>query len=83
MVAVTIMTSQAGQMREVNPFGNSLIQNPALLALFKIGATGLSIGLLFGLRKYRRAQVAAWWACLILTILALRWLTFNSMMISA
>jgi len=81
-LAQTIMTSQAGQMREVNPFGNSLIHSPALLSLFKIGATGLSIGLLFALRKYRRAQVAAWWACLILTVLALRWLTFNSMMIS-
>jgi hypothetical protein len=70
-------------MRELNPFGSKLIESPSLLALFKITATGMAIGLLFSLRKYRRAQVAAWWACLILTILAFRWLTFNSMMLSA
>jgi hypothetical protein len=82
-LAWTIMAAQSGQMRELNPFGSKLIESPSLLALFKITATGMAIGLLFSLRKYRRAQVAAWWACLILTILAFRWLTFNSMMLSA
>ena len=82
-LAWTIMASQAGQMRELNPFGSQFIESPTLLSLFKISATGLAIGLLFALRKFRRAQAAAWWACLLLTILAFRWLTFNSMMISA
>jgi hypothetical protein len=78
----TIMASQTGQMRELNPVGSTLIESPLLLTVFKIAATGMSIGLLFALRKYRRAQVAAWWACLILTILAFRWLVFNSMYVS-
>jgi uncharacterized protein DUF5658 len=81
-LAWTLIASQAGQMRELNPFGSTLIESPLLLAVFKIGVTGMSIGLLFALRKYRRAQVAAWWACLILTILAFRWLVFNSMYVS-
>jgi len=81
-LAWTIIAWQSNHMRELNPLGNHLIESPALLALFKIGVTGMSIGLLFALRKYRRAQVAAWWACLILTILAFRWLTLNSMMVS-
>ncbi len=81
-LAWTIMASQAGQMRELNPVGSALVQSPLLLSLFKIGATGMTIGLLFALRKYRRAQLATWWACLILTVLTLRWVTFSSLNVS-
>ena len=78
-LAWTIMASQAGQMRELNPIGSTLVESPLLLTLFKVGATGMTIGLLFALRKYRRAQLATWWACLILTVLTLRWVAFSSM----
>lgn len=79
----TLLASQAGQMRELNPVGSQFIRNPIMLIAFKISVTGMAIGLLFFLRRYVRAQTAAWWACLICTMLAVRWLTFNSMFISA
>jgi hypothetical protein len=76
----TLLASQAGTMREMNPVGGRLIHDPAMLILFKVALTGLAAGLIFKLRHYRRAQLASWWACLILTLLTVRWLTFNSML---
>jgi len=74
----TILVGQAGQMRELNPVGSHLIQDPRHLAGFKIGATLPSLGLLWLLRRHKRAQVAAWWICLILVFVAFRWVTVNS-----
>ena len=76
----TILAHQAGQMLELNPLGSHLIENPLHLVVFKAGATGLAVGLLFVLRKYRRAQLAAWWVCLVCTLLTARWLTISPMM---
>ena len=75
----TILASQAGRMREMNPFGSGLIEDPLLLIAFKVGMIGAAIAMLFVLRRHRQAQVGAWWACLICTLLTVRWLTFNSM----
>lgn len=76
----TLLASQAGAMREMNPLGGRLIDDPMMLILFKVILTGLAAGLIFKLRQCRRAQLASWWACLILTLLTVRWLTFNSML---
>ena len=38
--------------------------------------------LLVALRKHHRAQVAAWWVCLILTVLTFRWLVLNSLFVA-
>lgn len=76
----TLLASQAGSMREINPVGGRLIHDPAMLILFKVTMTALAAGLIFKLRHYRRAQLASWWACLILTLLTVRWLTFSSML---
>jgi uncharacterized protein YeaO (DUF488 family) len=70
----TILAHQAGEMIELNP-----IDNPLQLIAFKGAATGLAVGLLFFLRKYRKAQLAAWWVCLICTLLTARWLTVSHM----
>ncbi|MHC4875198.1 MAG: DUF5658 family protein [Planctomycetota bacterium] len=78
-LAWTILASQANQMTELNPFASGLIKDPVLLALFKFAMTGTAVGLLLVLRRHRVAQTASWWACLILTLLTMRWLTFNSM----
>lgn len=80
-LAWTLLVSQAGEMREINPIGGRLIDRPEQLILFKAVMTTLAIGLLFRLRRYRRAQLAAWWSCLVLTLLTVRWLTFNSMLV--
>jgi hypothetical protein len=78
----TILAYQAGQMQELNPLGSRLIEDPLKLIAFKVGATGLSVGLLFYLRKYCRAQLAAWWICLVLTLLTARWLMMSSMFVA-
>jgi hypothetical protein len=75
----TILAYQAGQMLELNPLGSRLIGDPLKLIAFKMGATAVSVGLLFYLRKYCKAQLAAWWICLILTLLTGRWLMMSSM----
>jgi hypothetical protein len=78
----TILAAQADQMRELNPFGSHLVEDPRHLVGFKVGATFPSLALLWLLRSYKRAQIAAWWICLILTVLAFRWLAFNSTMVA-
>lgn len=75
---LTILAGQAGQMRELNPLGSHLIHDTRHLFGFKVGATLPAIGLLWLLRRHKRAQVAAWWICLILVIVTFRWLTINS-----
>jgi hypothetical protein len=81
-LAWTILASQAGQMRELNPLGSHLIENPLGLVAFKVGATALAVGLLLALRKYKRAQLASWWVCLICTLLTARWVLLNSMFVA-
>jgi hypothetical protein len=78
----TILAFQAGQMRELNPLGSHFIEDPIQLIAFKAGATAISVGLLFCLRKYCKAQLAAWWICLILTLLTARWLMMSPMMVA-
>lgn len=77
----TILISQAGAMKELNPLGSRLLSNPGQLILFKMAMTALALCLIFGLRRYRRAQLASWWGCLLFTILTVRWLTFNSLFV--
>jgi hypothetical protein len=77
----TILISQAGVMKELNPLGSRLLSNPGQLILFKMAMTALALCLIFGLRRYRRAQMVSWWGCLLFTILTVRWLTFNSLFV--
>jgi Domain of unknown function (DUF5658) len=75
----TMVAAQSGSMRELNPIGNHLIQNPMLLVTFKVSLVGFAIVVLYRLHTRPIAQVASWWSCLVLTLLTARWLTFNSM----
>lgn len=77
----TILISQAGAMKELNPLGSHLLKDPLQLVIFKVGLTGLAVALIFALRHYRRAQLASWWGCLLFTILTVRWLTLNSLFV--
>jgi len=74
----TVLTHSAGVMRETNPIAASLADQPVELAAFKIVLTAFAVGTIARLWRHRTAQVAAWWACLILTLLTARWLTVNS-----
>jgi hypothetical protein len=77
----TVLVSQAGAMRELNPLGRQLIDDPTLLLGFKALLTLGAIALLVGFRRFRAAQIGAWWACLICTLLTIRWLTLNSLFV--
>jgi hypothetical protein len=69
-------------MHELNPIGSHLVENPRHLAGFKLGITLPSLALIWLLRKYKRAQVAAWWICLVLTFVTLRWLMLSPLFVS-
>jgi hypothetical protein len=78
----TLLVSQAGAMRELNPIGSVFIRSPAALLAFKVVATGTAIVILGLLRRRPIAHRVAWWGCLVYTLVIVRWLTFNSMFIS-
>jgi hypothetical protein len=78
----TILAASTNQIRELNPIGSQWIGNPRHLAGFKISVTFSCLALLWLLRKHKRAQIAAWWVCLILTLVTIRWLTLNSLFVS-
>ena len=77
----TILASQNGSMRELNPIGSRMIEDPSNLIAFKIVVTAISIGLLYRLRDLPLTRKASWWCCLVLTLLTVRWLTFHSMLV--
>jgi hypothetical protein len=77
-LVATLTLTQAGLVVEVNPLASGFIHNPVTTTIFKLGITGIAIALLVALRRHRPAQVAAWWACVINTVLLLRWATVTS-----
>ncbi len=78
----TTLAEQAGGFMELNPLGGGMVSDPLALAVFKITTLVGACGILLLLRKYRGAQLASWWMCLVVTVVALRWLTYNSMFLA-
>ena len=81
-LACTALAEQAGGFMELNPLGSRMAADPLALAAFKITTLVSACGILLALRRYRGAQVASWWMCLVVTVVALRWLTYNSMFLT-
>lgn len=77
----TMLASHDGSMRELNPIGKHLLSDPILLACFKTCTTGVAVGILIYLRSHPRVHLAAWWLCLLLTLMTARWLVFTSMLV--
>jgi hypothetical protein len=78
----TLGAQQGGGLLELNPLGSQLAASPFLLTSFKVTSLLGACCILVVLRRYRGAQVASWWLCLVCTVLAFRWLTYNSMFLS-
>lgn len=76
---LTLAAQQAGGFLELNPLGAKLIESPMLLCTFKMTVFAAACGILIILRRYRGAQIASWWLCLVCTIVTFRWLTYNSL----
>lgn len=81
-LACTLVAQRSGGFWELNPLGSQLVDSPAALAGFKIPLLVLSAVILLTLRRYRGAQIASWWLCLVCTVLTFRWATYNSMFLS-
>ncbi|MEX0819871.1 MAG: hypothetical protein WD070_09755 [Pirellulaceae bacterium] len=79
----TTMSARTASFWELNPLGAIMLSTPLALGTFKIGVTLLSGTILVMLRRYHGAQVASWWLALFCTVLAIRWVTFNSMFLVA
>ncbi|MFO1000602.1 MAG: DUF5658 family protein [Planctomycetaceae bacterium] len=77
----TILAIRTGGMREINPLGSHFVDDPMSMTLFKASATALAVFLLYTLRHHLLARKAAWWVCLVCTLVAARWVTFNSMFV--
>jgi hypothetical protein len=78
LVWTILATSTHTGVTELNPIGNHFIHDPRNLAGFKIGVTFSCLALLWLMRKHKRAQIAAWWLCLVLTLVTCRWLLIDS-----
>jgi len=78
-LVATLLTESAGGFTELNPITGSLLKSPVLLAGFKLAATCLAVGILWHRRKYAGVQQAAWWMCLLLTLVTIRWVTIQSL----
>jgi hypothetical protein len=75
----TVVASDSGSMRELNPLGSQLIDRPLQLVAFKSATISPAIGLMYWLHRTPIAQAASWWSCLVLALVTARWLTFSSM----
>lgn len=81
-LGLSLIADQAGGFLELNPLGSQLTATPMLLTVFKLASLLIACLILVGLRRYRGAQVASWWLCLVGAILTFRWLTYNSLFLS-
>ena len=75
----TVLAYRAGVMREVNPLASLFITSPLQLAVFKITATGIGLGILYFWRHRSQAQHATWWMSLVCVLLTFRWVVFDQM----
>jgi hypothetical protein len=75
----TLAAANANQLHELNPIGSQWIEEPRHLAGFKISITFSALAILWLLRKHKRSQIAAWWICLVLTLLTIRWFAVGSL----
>jgi len=80
---IVATSSSTSGVTELNPIGKEFIHDPRNLAGFKIAVTFSCLALLWLMRKHKRAQIAAWWLCLVLTLVTCRWLVVDSLMLTS
>jgi hypothetical protein len=78
----TLLAGQTGRFLEVNPLAESLLDSPLALAGFKGAFTLGAVLILWRLRRFRGAQMASWWICLLLTVLTVRWVVVESLLLA-
>jgi len=78
----TLLARQSPSFWELNPLGSVLMEDPTALTGFKFASLLMGASILLWLRRYRGAQTASWWLCLLSTIVTFRWVTFGSMFLT-
>ncbi len=78
----TLAAAHTMNFWEINPFGAPLVAHPMTLSAVKLTVTFACVAVLWSLRFYRGTQLASWWLCLGLTLLAARWVVFNSLLLA-
>ena len=78
----TLVAAQAGVMYETNPLASQFLSSPTTLIALKVSVTLFGAALLYALRSHFPARRAAWWLCLVCTLVVLRWVAFQSLLVS-
>ena len=78
----TTASSGNAHFEELNPLGSRLLLDGSSPLVFKVATLAVSVLLLFVLRRYRGAQMASWWMCMVCTLLTFRWLVLDSVILS-
>lgn len=68
--------------QEMNPVGNHFLLEGTSLTAFKVVSLASALALLFFLRKFKGAQMASWWTCMVCTLVTFRWIVLDSTMLS-
>jgi len=77
----TLYAHGIGGLWELNPFAGSMMDQTAMVVIFKLGLTLGAALLFFVARHLRIAQVGIYWIGVLYTVLILRWITYNAMFI--
>jgi hypothetical protein len=81
-LAWTNMRTETSHFVEMNPLGSHILSEGSSPTWFKLLTLMFSVLLLFFLRRYRGAQIASWWMCLVCTLLIFRWIVLDSAVFS-
>lgn len=81
-LAWTLLALRAGIVQELNPLATHLFASPWMLVGFKAGITLAGAALLYVLRAHHPARLAAWWLCLVCTLVAVRWVAFSTLFVT-
>ncbi|MBL9000968.1 MAG: hypothetical protein JNK25_07515 [Phycisphaerae bacterium] len=78
-LVMTLTYATSVGMMEVNPIARAVMAggSPWMLSLWKFATAGLGLGILFALRRVRKAEAASWMVCAVMTALTLHWMSFN------
>jgi len=77
----TLYAHGIGGLWELNPFAGSMMDQTAMVVVFKLGLTFGAALLFFVARHLRIAQLGIYWMGVLYTVLILRWITYNAMFI--
>lgn len=78
----TLLAQGTGKFMEINPMADALLSSPQVLIGFKLAMTAIAGLILWRLRYYRGTQIASWWICLLLTVLTVRWVAVESLLMA-